>query len=104
MKYGDDIIYDTTPETILGYQMDEDEPRRLDLIAGDRYEIHYGIHHGTFRYEGKVADNKKNRKNHPFSIGCHMFRNEQTGELSFGYYGYTSPSEFTRIVRRINKQ
>ena len=104
MKYGDDIIYDTTPETILGYQIGEDKPRCLELISGDRYEIQYGIHQGTFRYEGKIADNAENRKNHPFSIGCHMFRNEKTGELSFGYYGYTSPSEFVRIVRHINKR
>ena len=102
--YGDDIIYDTGPETIIGYQMAEDEPRRLELIPGDRYEIHYGIHQGTYRYEGKVADNAENKKNYPFSIRCHMFRIEKMGELSFGYYGYTSPSEFTRICRRINKQ
>lgn len=102
--YGDNIIYDTTPETILGYQMAEDEPRRLELISGDRYEIHYGIHQGTYRYEGKVADNTENRKNYPFSIGCHMFRNEKTGDLSFGYYGHTSPSEFTRICKHVAKK
>ena len=60
--------------------MAEDEPRRLELIPGDRYEIHYGIHQGTYRYEGKVADNAENKKNYPFSIRCHMFRNEKTGE------------------------
>ncbi len=51
MKYGDDMIFDVTPETILGYQMAEDEPRCLELISGDRYEIHYGIHQGTYIYE-----------------------------------------------------
>lgn len=99
--YGDNIIYDTTPETILGYQMAEDEPRRLELISGDRYEIHYGIHQGTFIYEGKVADNETNRKNYPFSINEYMFRNEQTGELSFGFYPHVEPSLFTRICTKI---
>ncbi len=104
MKYGDDIIFDLEPDTVVGYTLSNDEPIRLELIPGDLYEIHYGIHQGVYRYEGKIADNETNRKNHEFSIGCHMFRSMKTGELSFGYYGHSSPCEFTSIVRRINKQ
>ena len=102
--YGDDIIFGKCYEVVTGYQVGEDEPVLLELIPGHRYEIHYGIHQGIYIYEGVVVDNETNRKNHPHSIGSHMFRNEKTGELSFGYYGHTSPSEFTRIVRHINKQ
>lgn len=99
MKYGDDIIYDLEPETIVGYTLAHDEPVRLELIPGNLYEIHYGIHQGIYKYEGKVADDEKNYPEHRFSIGCHMFRSMSTGELSFGYYGKTSPSEFTAIVK-----
>ena len=104
MKYGDNIIYDTTPETIVGPQLGQDKPDILQLIPGDRYEIHYGIHQGTYVYEGTVADNKVNRKNYPYSIKEHMFRSEKTGELSFGFYGYHEPSLFTRICHRCKKQ
>jgi hypothetical protein len=96
MKYGDDIIYDLTPETIVGPQLGGREII-LELIPGDKYEIHYGIHQGIYRYEGVVADNKENRKNHPHSIKEHMFRKIDTGDLTFGFYGYHEPSLFTRI-------
>ena len=100
--YGDDIIYDTTPETIVGPQLGEKEPYVVELIPGDRYRINYGIHQGIFRYEGKVKDNATNRKNHPHSIGECLFRDEQTGKLSFGYYPHVSPCEFTRICTKIH--
>lgn len=101
MNYGDDMIFDRNEEVIQGYQMGEDEPRLLEMVPGDRYEIHYGIHQGTYIYEGKVADNKTNRKNHPYSINEYMFRNEKTGELSFGFYPHVEPSLFTRICTKI---
>lgn len=44
MNYGDDMIFDRNEEVIKGYQMGEDEPRLLEMVPGDRYEIHYGIH------------------------------------------------------------
>lgn len=94
MKYGDDIVWDKTPEVIEGHC-------KLELIPGDLYEIHYGIHQGKYVYEGKVS---KDDPNHIYSRGQHMFRKVETGELTFGYYGHTSPYEFTSIVRHINKQ
>ena len=97
MKFGDNMIFDKTPETIKGWD-------NLVLEAGKRYEIHYGIHQGIYIYEGKIADNETNRKNHPYSINEHMFRDCETGELSFGYYPHISPYEFTSIVKRCNKQ
>ncbi|MBR4589722.1 MAG: hypothetical protein IKO36_03575 [Bacteroidaceae bacterium] len=99
----DNIIYNTNPEIIIGYQLGENEPIRLELVQGNRYEISYGIHQGIYIYEGKVADNNVNRKNHNAWIGANMFRNETTGELSFGFYGQYEPSLFTRICSPCKK-
>ena len=98
------MIYDLTRKTIIGYQMGEDEPYRLELIPGDRYEIHYGIHQGIYIYEGVVSDNYSNRKNYPHSIGEYMFRSVETGEVSFGFYPKNNESLFTRICKHVAKK
>lgn len=86
----DGYLVDTTPETIEGHE-------RLVLEVGQKYEIHYGIHQGIYEYVGRVA---KHDHCNRFSKGEHLFRKIETGEITFGYYGTSSPYEFTSIVRR----
>jgi len=71
----------------------------LVLKVGNQYDIHYGIHQGVYEYVGKI---KTGDKDHPYSWGQHLFKNIETGEITFGYYGYTSPYEFTSIVQPHN--
>lgn len=85
MEYKD---LDTRTEIIHGHY-------DLVLRVGSLYEVHYGIHQGIFQYVGKV---KENDKVHPYSRGQHLFKNIDTEEITFGYYGYNSPYEFTTIV------
>lgn len=84
----DGYLLDTDTECINGHF-------QLELIVGDKYEIHYGIHQGLFEYVGRVS------KDDPINIhsrGSHLFRNLEKNEITFGYFGDTSPYEFTRIV------
>ena len=60
----------------------------LLLEVGKLYRISYGIHHGIYEYVGREDT----------SYGMHLFKNTQTGEITFSYCGETSPYEFTRIV------
>lgn len=80
---------DLTPEIIKGHY-------DLTLTVGNLYDIHYGVHQGVYKYEGKTT--KKSLKYKWDSPGQHLFRNCETGKITFGYYGYTSPYEFTSIV------
>lgn len=82
---------DTKTEIIHGHY-------DLVLRVGSLYEVHYGIHQGIFQYVGKV---KENDKVHPHSRKQHLFKNINTGEITFGYYGYNSPYEFTTIVHPV---
>ena len=91
----ENYVVDTTTKVINGYD-------KLELVFGNKYEIHYGIHQGIYEYVGKVVENKLYPKDELF-IGEHLFRNCKSGELSFGYHGTYSPFEFTRIVRAVNK-
>lgn len=69
----------------------------LILEVGNLYDIHYGIHQGVYEYVGKTS--KKSLKYEWDSPGQHLFRNCKTGKITFGYYGYTSPYEFSSIVQ-----
>ena len=75
---------------------------KLELIFGNKYEVHYGIHQGIYEYVGKVVENKLYPNNNLF-VGEHLFRKCESGEISFGYHGTHSPFEFTRIVKPINE-
>lgn len=88
----DGYLVNIEPEIIEGY-------RTLVLEVGKKYNIRYGIHRGEYEYVGKVSENDKNN---PYSHGEHLFRYCKTGEITFGYYGYTSPWEFTSIVQPLN--
>lgn len=99
--YDDYFGGDRNKNIVDGYLVDTDTEYingdcQLELVVGDRYEIHYGIHQGLFEYVGRVS------KDDPINIhsrGTHLFRNLEKNEITFGYYGNTSPYEFTRIVR-----
>lgn len=94
MKYGDNIVLDKTPDVIEGHC-------KLELIPGDLYEIHYGIHQGRYVYVGRQMDDNDLPEEYR---AYHMFRPVDSDEITFSYYGHTSPYEFTTIVRHINKQ
>lgn len=89
-----EYVVDTTTQVINGHD-------KLELIAGNKYEVHYGIHQGIHEYLGKVIENTSYPNNKLFT-GEHLFRNCDTGNISFGYHGTHSPFEFTRIVKSIN--
>ena len=90
----ENYVVDTTTKVINGYD-------KLELVFGNKYEIHYGIHQGIYEYVGRVVENKLYPNDELFT-GEHLFRNCKSGELSFGYHGTHSPFEFTRIVKSIN--
>lgn len=92
-KTVEEYVVDTTTRVINGYD-------KLELIVGNKYEVHYGIHQGVYEYVGKVVENKLYPNDELFT-GEHLFRNCETGKLSFGYHGIHSPFEFTRIVKSI---
>ena len=92
-KTVEEYVVDTTTQVINGYD-------KLELIAGNKYDVHCGIHQGIHEYVGKVVENKLYPNDELFT-GEHLFKNCKTGELSFGYYGLNSPFEFTRIVKSI---
>lgn len=89
----ENYVVDITTKVINGYY-------KLELIFGNKYEVHYGIHQGIYEYVGQVVENKLYPNNELFA-GEHLFRKCESGEL-FGYYGTISPFDFTRIVRPIN--
>ncbi len=91
MKYGDDIVLDKTPDVIEGHC-------KLELIPGDLYEIHYGIHQGRYVYVGRQMDDNDLPEEYR---AYHMFRPVDSDEITFSYYGHTSPYEFTLIVRPV---
>ena len=93
IKEVDGYLVDITTECIKGHF-------DLNLKVGEKYEIHYGIHQGIYEYVGKVSD--KDTK-HIHSRGQHLFRNLDTKQITFGYYGNISPYEFTSIVRPLIK-
>ena len=68
----------------------------LELKVGNLYDIHYGVHQGLYEYAGKVRDDDPD---HVHSRGIHLFKNMETGKITFSYYGYTSPYEFSSIVK-----
>lgn len=70
----------------------------LLLHVGSKYEIHYGIHQGVYEYVGQEVNRDYDGDLHN---GAHLFKNIETGVVSFGYYGANSPFEFTNIVRPI---
>ncbi len=71
---------------------------KLELIPGKEYDIHYGIHQGRYVYVGRKMDDNDLPEEYR---ACHMFRPVDSDEITFGYYGYTSPYEFTLIVRPV---
>lgn len=86
MKYKN---LDTSIEVVNGHY-------DLVLKVGNLYDIHYGIHQGVYEYVGKI---KEGDMDHPHFWGQHMFKQLSTGKITFGYFGYTSPYEFTSIVK-----
>lgn len=83
------VDIDIKPKTIRGHY-------NLELIVGNKYEIHYGIHQGVYEYIGREINKDEDGEIYK---GRHLFRNYATGEISFGYYGEVSPFEFTSIVK-----
>ena len=47
----ENYVVDITTKVINGYD-------KLELVFGNKYEIHYGIHQGIYEYVGKVVENK----------------------------------------------
>lgn len=90
----DHYVVDITTKVINGHN-------KLELVFGNKYEVHYGIHQGIYEYVGRVVENKLYPNDELFT-GEHLFRKCETGEISFGYHGINSPFEFTRIVRPIS--
>ena len=80
---------DVKPKTIKGHN-------ELKLIVWNKYEVHYGIHHGIYEYIGREINKDEDGE---LSDGMYLFRNCTTGRISFGYYGDNSPFEFTSIVK-----
>lgn len=80
---------DTTTQNIKGHY-------ELNLIVGNKYEIHCGIHQGIYEYVGKSI---KNLDFPDFGGGQHLFKECISGKITFGYFGTNSPFEFTRIVK-----
>jgi hypothetical protein len=87
------IDIDVKPKTIRGHY-------NLELVVCNKYEIHYGIHQGIFEYVGQEINKDDYDELH---IGMYLFKNCSTGKISFGYYGDTSPFEFTTIVKPYNR-
>lgn len=83
------VDIDINPKTIRGHY-------NLELVVGNKYEIHYGINQGVYEYVGREINKDEDGELHK---GRHLFRNCATSEISFGYYGDTSPFEFTSIVK-----
>jgi hypothetical protein len=83
---------DVNPKTIKGHY-------NLKLIVWNKYEIHYGIHQGIYEYIGREINKDCDGDLHN---GAYLFRNCETGKISFGYYGDNSPFEFTSIVKPYN--
>lgn len=94
--YVDGYIVDINPVVIKAYE-------ELELIVGDQYQVNYGIHQGLYEYVGKTLANCKNPNDNELFKGCHLFRSCETGEITFGYHGVSSPFEFERIVRKVTK-
>ena len=86
------IDIDVKPKTIRGHY-------NLELVVGNKYEIHYGINQGVYEYIGREINKDEDGELYK---GRHLFKNCKTGKLSFGYHGKHSPFEFTRIVKSIN--
>jgi hypothetical protein len=72
---------------------------KLVLIPGNEYEIHYGIHQGRYVYVGRKMDDNDLPEDYRAN---HMFRPVDSNEITFSYYGHTSPYEFTSIVTKIS--
>ena len=92
-KEVDGYLVDITTQCIKGHF-------DLSLKVGEKYEIHYGIHQGIYEYVGKISDQDKK---HIYSHGQHLFRNLNTKQITFGYYGKFSPYEFTSIVKPLKQ-
>ena len=84
----DTRVIDYFPDTIYGHS-------DLVLIPGNQYDIHYGIHQGRHIYVGRRVDDNDLPMEYRYE---HLFRPVGSDEITFGYYGHTSPYEFTRIV------
>ena len=81
-------VVDTNPKTVNGHY-------ELNLIVGKNYRICYGINQGMYEYLGKTIDVPE----FLLPVGQYLFKNCDNGKL-FGFYGYHSPFDFTRIIRK----
>ena len=81
------VDIDVKPKTIRGHY-------NLELVVGNKYEIHYGINQGVYEYVGREI----NKDDDELHNGAYLFRSCKTGKISFGHYGDHSPFEFTSIV------
>ena len=79
--------YNKKPKVIHGHY-------DLELVVGNLYEIHYGVHQGIYEYLGQETEG--------FWEGAFRFKNIETNN-EFCYYGTNSPYEFTSIVEPYNK-
>lgn len=82
-------VVDITPKTINGHY-------ELNLIAGHKYEIRYGIHQGMYEYLGQIIEDKDFPQD---AVGQYYFKSCDK-DIEFAFYGDISPFEFTRIVRK----